>query len=352
RHVDAALSREATRLSDLVRRRARHAERHGPSPARPGTVEDVAGAELAWVSFVEVGERLLALRVVAGAVSVIELGEMQAARHEASLLRGVLAMHLNALGRGVSRDPEAVVRSAAIADALLMEPLDLPPGPVVVSPIAGLHDLPWGLLPSLSSRPFVIAPSVALWKRCALRPAGRHGRVTVAAGPSLALAAAEAERVASCHQWPTVLTGDEATVARVGAQLAGADVVHLVCHGQFSRENPMFSSLRMADGPMFVYDLERVAPPPAVVVLSACHAGSHATPTGREILGLTASLLATGPRSVIAGTVPIPDTLATVEVMTTLHTALAAGIGPADALHRARAVDPIVAGAFAAHGAH
>ena len=33
---------------------------------------------------------------------------------------------------------------------------------------------------------------------------------------------------------------------------------------------------------MFVYDLERLSPPPAVVVLSACSAGKHATPAGND----------------------------------------------------------------------
>ena len=89
-----------------------------------------------------------------------------------------------------------------------------------------------------------------------------------------------------------LLHGDRAVVADVATAMRGADVAHLVCHGRFSSDNPMFSSLLMADGPMFVYDLERLTPPPKVIVLSSCHAGSHATPAGREVLGLTASLLA------------------------------------------------------------
>ena len=129
------------------------------------------------------------------------------------------------------------------------------------------------------------------------------------------------------------------------------DIAHLVCHGSFSSGNPMFSSLRLADGPMFVYDLERLSPPPHVVVLSACSAGSHATPAGTEILGLTASLLATGPRAVIAATVAVPDATSTVEFMAELHRGLAAGTGPAEALRRARQADPIIGGAFACHGA-
>ena len=113
----------------------------------------------------------------------------------------------------------------------------------------------------------------------------------------------------------------------------------------------MFSSLLLDDGPMFVYDLERIDPPPKVVVLSACHAGAHATPTGQEILGLTASLLAMGPRAVIVATVPIPDTLATVDVMARLHDRLL----PASACRRTsrRSWDrPDRRRCLPSHGAH
>ena len=165
------------------------------------------------------------------------------------------------------------------------------------------------------------------------------------------MAEAEAHAVAGCYADATVLAGEQATVCAVEEAMRGVDIAHLVCHGSFSSGNPMFSSLRLVDGPMFVYDLERLSPPPHVVVLSACSAGSHATPAGTEILGLTASLLATGPRAVIAATVAVPDATSTVEFMAELHRGLAEGTGPAEALRRARRADPIIGGAFACHGA-
>jgi tetratricopeptide (TPR) repeat protein len=347
------LAPDSVRLQDRIRRRARLGQRTVTAVPRPGTAADVIDAGLAaWVSYVDVGGRLLALRVADGDVKIIDLGPTGAATREASMLRSVLTMHLNAIGRGVVRDPAAVLGSAAEADAVLLRPLDLPDGPVVLSPIAGLHDLPWGLLPSLQARSFVLAPSVALWKRCREVATTVPVRMAAVAGPELPFADLEAEQVAARYPSATLLTGPGATVAAASAAMSGADVVHLACHGRFSSENPMFSSLLLGDGPMFVYDLERIEPAPKVVVLSACHAGAHATPTGREILGLTASLLASGPRAVIAATVPIPDTFATVDVMARLHTHLAEGEPPAAALLDARRVDPIVGGAFAAHGAH
>ncbi len=176
-------------------------------------------------------------------------------------------------------------------------------------------------------------------------------RALAVCGPGLPLAEAECRAVAGCYADATLLAGERATVGAVEEAMCRVDIAHLVCHGSFSSGNPMFSSLRFADGPMFVYDLERLSPPPHVVVLSACSAGSHATPAGTEILGLTASLLATGPRAVIAATVAVPDATSTVEFMAELHRGLADGTGPAEALRRARLADPIIGGAFACHGA-
>jgi tetratricopeptide (TPR) repeat protein len=354
RHDGAlALTAESARLQDRIRRRARLGQGMVTAAPRPGTVGDVVAAGLAaWVSYVEVGEQLLALRVVGGEVTIVDLGPTAPVRREVATFRSMLTMHLNAIGRGVARDPAPILGAAAEAEAALLRPLDLPAGPVAISPVAGLHDLPWGLLPALAKRPFVLAPSVALWRRCREVATDVPAGVVAVGGPELPFARVEAEAVARCYPASAVLTGAGATVAGVGQAMRGCGVAHLACHGRFSSENPMFSSLLVADGPMFVYDLERVAPPPRVVVLSACHAGVHATPTGREILGLTASLLASGPRAVIAATVPIPDTFGTVDVMARLHEQLAAGASPADALLTARGEDPVVGGAFAVHGAH
>ena len=225
------------------------------------------------------------------------------------MLMATLTMHLGAASRGLQRDPAVVLAAAAETAALLLDPLDLPDGLVVVSPSPALHELPWALLPDLHDRPFVVAPSAGLWRRCRARPPTRRAGTLVVCGPGLPLAEAEGGAVAACYADATLLVGERATVGAVEEAMRRVDVAHLVCHGSFSSGNPMFSSLRLADGPMFVYDLERLSPPPNVVVLSACSAGIHATPAGKEILGLTASLLATGPRAVIAATVAVLDAL-------------------------------------------
>ncbi len=347
---DRPLARTVAQLRDRVRRRSRllegSRERADEGPDSPTELGDVT-----WVSFAAVDNRLGAVRVIRGEAELIPLGPADRLIAEVAMLRSTLAMHLNALGRGIDRDPSVVLAAAEEAGNALLDPLELGPGPVALSPVAGFHDLPWGLLPSLRTRSFALAPSLRLWRRCRATPFGVPETLVAVAGPGVPLADVEARLVVERYQRGLLLTGGEATVAAVGDAMRSADVAHLVCHGRFSADNPMFSSLLMADGPMFVYDLERLTPPPKVVVLSACHAGAHAVPAGREILGLTASLLARGPRAVVAATVPIPDTVSTIELMATLHGCLATGAGAADALVEVRRRDPVVGGALACYGA-
>jgi tetratricopeptide (TPR) repeat protein len=349
---DPLLAVRCAQLQDSIRRRTRQAAGEpGPAPAEslPETSEgDVA----AWISYVEVEGELAAVRLVDGGASIVWLGPLAEARREATMLMATLTMYLSATSRGRERDPAVVQAAAAEAAALLLDPLDLPDGLVVVSPSPALHEVPWALLPALQERPFVVAPSAGLWRRCRGRPPTRAAAAAlVVCGPALPMAEEEGRAVAACYADATLLVGEGASVGAVEEAMRRVDVTHLVCHGSFSSGNPMFSSLGLADGPMFVYDLERLSTPPQVVVLSACSAGNHATPAGKEILGLTASLLATGPRAVIAATVAVLDASSTVEFMAELHRALAAGTGPAEALRRARQAHPIIGGAFACHGA-
>jgi len=98
----------------------------------------------------------------------------------------------------------------------------------------------------------------------------------------------------------------------------------------------MFSSLRLGDGNLNVYDIERLGAPPSVVILSACDSGYTETRAGQELAGLTSALLSIGTRSVVASVGLVPDTPATSELMVDLHRGLLEGLGPAKALARAQ----------------
>ncbi|MEV0201403.1 CHAT domain-containing protein [Nonomuraea sp. NPDC050691] len=117
--------------------------------------------------------------------------------------------------------------------------------------------------------------------------------------------------------------------------LDGARLAHLAAHGRLHAAHPLFSSLHLSDGPLTLYDLERLRRAPRVVVLAACESGRSIVRAGDELLGLSATFLAHGARTVIASVVPVPDA-ETASPMAALHRLLAAGRSAATALAEAQ----------------
>ncbi len=229
----------------------------------------------------------------------------------------------------VRRSAEGVL---AELDATLLGPLGVD-GPLVVSCSGDLCFLPWGLLPSRRGLPTVTAPSAAAWLRGHRAAAhGRGDRVVALAGPDLRQARPEAEAVAATWPGATLLGGAEATGEAMRAALSGADLVHVAAHGTHRQDNPLFSSVRLADGALYAYELgrsgERFA---GCVVLSACDAGLATFRPGDESLGLSQVLLQLGARSVVAAVARVNDE-ASARLMTGLHARLAAGADTASAL--------------------
>ena len=101
------------------------------------------------------------------------------------------------------------------------------------------------------------------------------------------------------------LIGDAATTAGVTEEL-GRLLAHISAHGHFRAENPLFSSLRLADGPLTVYDLEALEQVPGIVILAACDSAQSLRCAGDELLGLTATFLSMGSAVMVGTVTPIP----------------------------------------------
>jgi CHAT domain-containing protein len=158
--------------------------------------------------------------------------------------------------------------------------------------------------------------------------------VTVAVGPGLPTGRTEAEAVAAIHGTKPLVDA-AATVEAVTAALGTASVMHLAAHGRFHVQNPLFSSLMLADGPLTVYDLERLDRVPTMVVLAACDSGRSVVCAGDELLGMSASFLAHGAQQLVASVVPVPDA-ETGPLMVEFHRLLVAGLPAPEALARAQ----------------
>jgi tetratricopeptide (TPR) repeat protein len=208
-------------------------------------------------------------------------------------------------------------------------------GPVVIVPPGKLHAVPWALLPDLRERVVGVAPSAAAWMRARSAPVPASRNVTLARGPGLASDGAEVPAVAKLYEDVTVLEGAEATAEKVLYSLDGAWLAHVAAHGVFRADSPLFSSLRMHDGPLTVYDFEQLRQAPYRLILSSCDSGVLAPAGADELLGLVSSLLPLGTAGIIAAPLPLNDR-AVVPVMVSLHQHLRAGLTLAEAMRNVR----------------
>jgi len=337
-----ALVRRRAALEDAIRQKSWHASGFGGEGPGPPSLHELRKAleRRVLVELVECDGVLYAVAVRDGRSRLLRVGSLEEVEREADGLR--FALNRIASGRGARGAQEAMgavfSQSAERLDALLFGPLRSAIGerPLVIVPTGALHVLPWPALPSCRGRPLSVAPSAALWLQAASRRAVEDGPVVLAAGPGVPHAGDELRALAGIYPNATTLAGSAATARKVAAAMAGARLAHVIAHGSFRADNPLFSSLRMADGPLTVYELEGLTAAPQRVVLSACNAGIAAVRPDNELLGVSSALFALGASTLVASVVLVGDSQ-TGRMMVDFHRALAAGHDAPAALAEAQA---------------
>jgi tetratricopeptide (TPR) repeat protein len=346
---DPSLEKERRRLEKAVRDRALRAQggwhRGGATGGATGggalrfDVDELVGAlgETVLVELIEVGGVLHAVVVRDGRITKHEVGPLAAAALEVERSRFRLRRlaHNRAHGRPQG-GPSLEVLGARLGDAILGSAQELlGDRPVVMVPPGRLHALPWGLVPALADRAVNVAPSAATWLRASqVRPPSDR-RVVLVLGPGLSAGRTEVMQLAKQYPDATVLADGDATAEKVLRELDGAWIAHIAAHGTFRSDSPLFSSLRLDDGPLTVYDFERLRRAPYRMVLSSCDSGL-AKPVGAdELLGLSSSLIPLGAAGILASVVPVNDP-ATAPLMLALHENLQAGQSLAAAFAAAR----------------
>jgi hypothetical protein len=320
-------TRAAERLVRTLVRRARAVD----GDSRPATASRVR-AMIDRGAFVQYVVSESSLWATTTRSSGISLSRLCPAAEVESLVRSIaFALRRSAsAGRGTAWDHYGeLIRLFERLDSITVDPLGLAPADELITMCAAgpLTSIPWNLVPSLTSRVVTVAPSATSWWS-----ADRRSQVAAVAGPGLPGADRECETIGSIHGDAQVLIGARATTASVGRAALETDLLHLAAHGRLRRDNPLFSTLALVDGPLCGYDIESWPSAPATVVLSACSAGATAPVVGDEVLGLAAIMLGAGARTVIAAPVPVPDEL-TASVMVRLHEELAGRQPAAAALH-------------------
>ncbi|UKJ63985.1 CHAT domain-containing protein [Cellulosimicrobium cellulans] len=334
--------RSARRLQDDARRRA---WQHGGGAATPVAATErrlraalaVAGSDAVVADLVIEGDDVLAVRVSAAGTRLVRLAPRAAVAEQVRRARADFAVLSNVLIPVPMREAAvaSLTRTLTTLDDALVVPLEAD-GDLHLAARDLLLALPWASLPSRRGRRTWANSWVDLRRG---EPVRRADDALVVAGPGLRFSGAEAKLVASVWEGAEALAGEEATCAAVVDGMRTAGVVHLAAHGTHETDNPLFSSLRLADGPLFAHELDGIDLHGVVVVLSACEVGLSTPRIGGESLGLTSVLLRLGARAVIASVAPLRDDVAA-RVMPSLHAELRDGAMPGTALARAVADEP------------
>jgi CHAT domain-containing protein len=227
---------------------------------------------------------------------------------------------------------------------LLLRPLEtlLTDRRLVVVAHGVLHYVPFHALYNgqnyvVEQREVCHVPSAALLLRCLEQPRVAWKQALLLGVPDERAPRVRDEvlAIAPLFEQPTTLLEATATVAALTHHAPKADLIHLACHGQFRHDNPLFSSLKLADGWLTARDASQLALHCGLVTLSACETGVSAIEPGEELLGLSRGFLAAGTPTLLVSLWTVDDASAD-DLMRQFYTRLLAGDGPAAALRAAQ----------------
>ncbi len=192
---------------------------------------------------------------------------------------------------------------------------------LVIVPVGGLHYVPFhalfdGACYQIEKREIIYAPGATVWQFLTSKPKRKLKNALLIgfADERIPLIGREIESLENIFADSKVLTGEQATFAAYAENAAEFDVLHLACHGQYRPENPLFSSLHLADGWITARDIYSQRLKAEVVTLSACETGLHKVFAGDEILGLARGFLSAGAKSLVLSLWTVNDE-ATAELM-------------------------------------
>jgi len=108
--------------------------------------------------------------------------------------------------------------------------------------------------------------------------------------------------------------------------------IHIATHGLFRSDNPMFSSIRLGDSDLSLFDLYQLPLSAELVTLSGCSTGLNVVVGGDELVGLMRGLLFAGAQGILVSLWDVHDR-STAEFMMAFYGELKDGRNKAEA-HR------------------
>lgn len=195
----------------------------------------------------------------------------------------------------------------------LWEPLGIPADAesVLVIPEGELANLPWKAVvidgkPLLSRHNVILSPSFRHFL-AAKKSRTRSRNIAVYRGRADDLPAVDRELESFKRSVDNSVTYHYSSTRGDWPNSDSARIWHYAGHAVLRDDNPFYSYLALADGPLFAADFRLKNCKVNLVTLAACRSGEHVALPGEEATGLVRSLLEMGARNVIAGLWPVSD---------------------------------------------
>jgi len=303
-------------------------------------------AEATILEFFQVRDQYVVLVLTRDSLEIVTLGSATAV--ETLLLRLRFQMAKLSLGPEYLTAFEDVLL-VAVQDHLreLHEALIVPvvarlrTSHLIIVPHGALHHVPFqalydGLDYLIDRFTISYAPSVSVYSWCNTRPANAQGGSLVLAIPDagIPLVQEEASAVAQTLPDASLAMGPNATTAVLRDLGSRSRFIHIATHGYFRQDRPMFSSIRLGDSYLSLFDLYQLRLPVELVTLSGCSTGLNVVSSGDEIVGLVRGLICAGAQSTLLTLWDVQDR-STSEFMKSFYGFLVSGRNKAEALRDA-----------------
>ncbi|MGB9121799.1 MAG: CHAT domain-containing protein, partial [Candidatus Angelobacter sp.] len=201
--------------------------------------------------------------------------------------------------------------------ALLIAPIrnQLTAEHLIIVPHAFLHYLPFHALSD--GKRYIIddfsvsyAPSSSIFAVCQAKPlpAGNTETLVLAVPDVRApFIEEEAHFVASAMGDARLFMGEQATEEQLRLHGPSSRFIHIATHGYFRQDNPMFSSIRLGNSLLSLFDLYQLQFDAELVTLSGCGTGMNVVIGGDELIGLVRGLLYAGAQTLMVSLWEVHD---------------------------------------------
>jgi CHAT domain-containing protein len=180
------------------------------------------------------------------------------------------------------------------------------------------------------------APSASIYTLCMRKRVNTSGAALLMGVPDQNAPSIldELKALSGILPHPKMVVGNAASEYVLRTAGATARLVHIATHGYFRQDSPMFSSIRMGNSYLSLYDLYQLRLPVELVTLSGCATGLNVVAAGDELIGLARGLFQAGAQSLLLSLWDVHDQ-STSEFMAAFYKRFQQGEDKAAALRNA-----------------